>query len=284
MSLIYKLDAFEGPLDLLLHLIDKNKVDIYDIPAALITEQYLEYLERMREADMDIMSEFLVMASRLVEIKCHMLLPGAAAEEEEEDPRSELVAQLVEYKLCRYMSDELKNMMRGAGRSLFKPSTIPAELLNVREKPDYETMLKDTTLLTLNRVFEDVMKRQEERVDPVRSRFGRIQKEDVNLEEKNEQVRLYALSHRYFSFRELLGRSRSRLEVVVTFLSILEFIRDGSFLVSQEEGRDIYITVTDRAEAAKVDETPDGGDEASEGKTPDGGDEASEGKNAGRRG
>ncbi|MBO6149170.1 MAG: segregation/condensation protein A, partial [Lachnospiraceae bacterium] len=105
-----KLTAFEGPLDLLLHLIDKNKVDICDIPIALITGQYMEYLEKMQEADLDIMSEFLVMASTLLSIKCRMILPREKNEagEEEEDPRAELVQQLLEYKICKFMSYELK--------------------------------------------------------------------------------------------------------------------------------------------------------------------------------
>ena len=92
MELEFKLEKFEGPLDLLLHLIDKNKVDIYDIPIADITDQYMEYVRQMEEEDMDVMSEFLVMAATLLDIKCRMLLPKEVNEEgEEEDPRAELV-------------------------------------------------------------------------------------------------------------------------------------------------------------------------------------------------
>ena len=103
-SLEFKLEKFEGPLDLLLHLIDKNKVDIYDIPIALITEQYMEYLDQLKEDDydMDTMSEFLVMASTLLDIKCRMLLPKEKDEEGEEiDPRTELVQRLLEYKIYK---------------------------------------------------------------------------------------------------------------------------------------------------------------------------------------
>ena len=100
MALEVKLQAFEGPLDLLLHLIEKNKVDIYDIPIVEITDQYLETIRQMEEADMNVMSEFLVMAATLLDIKCRMLLPREKDEEgQEEDPRSELVEKLLEYKL-----------------------------------------------------------------------------------------------------------------------------------------------------------------------------------------
>ena len=105
MELSYKLESFEGPLDLLLHLIEKNKVNIYDIPIATITDQYLEYVRHMEEESLDVVSEFLVMAATLIDIKCKMLLPKEVNEEgEEEDPRAELVEQLLQYKMYKYRS------------------------------------------------------------------------------------------------------------------------------------------------------------------------------------
>ena len=112
MAIPVKLPVFEGPLDLLLHLIDKNKIDIYDIPIVEITDQYLEYIHQMEREDLDIMSEFMVMAATLLDIKCRMLLPKEVNEEgEEEDPRAELVQQLLEYKMYKYMSYELRDRM-----------------------------------------------------------------------------------------------------------------------------------------------------------------------------
>ena len=109
MEMTFKLEVFEGPLDLLLHLIDINKIDIYDIPIVLITEQYLDYVSKMDTKDMDVMSEFLVMAATLVRIKSKMLLPVEVTEEgEPEDPRAELVERLLEYKTYKYASYELK--------------------------------------------------------------------------------------------------------------------------------------------------------------------------------
>ena len=110
MELSYKLEKFEGPLDLLLHLIEKNKINIYDIPIAEITDQYLEYVSCMEEESLDVVSEFLVMAATLLDIKARMLLPREVSEEgEEEDPRAELVERLLEYKTYKYMSLELKD-------------------------------------------------------------------------------------------------------------------------------------------------------------------------------
>ncbi len=103
MDLKVKLDSFEGPLDLLLHLLEKNKVNIYDIPIVEITNQYMDYIREMQRQDLNIMSEFLVMAATLLDIKCRMLLPAKTEEEEEEDPRAELVEQLLQYKMYKYM-------------------------------------------------------------------------------------------------------------------------------------------------------------------------------------
>ena len=117
MAIPVKLEAFEGPLDLLLHLIEKNKIDIYDIPIVEITEQYLEYIKQMDTEDMNVMSEFLVMAATLIDIKCRMLLPKEVNEDgEEEDPRAELVQKLLEYKMYKYMSFELKDRQVDAER------------------------------------------------------------------------------------------------------------------------------------------------------------------------
>ena len=128
MAISVKLEVFEGPLDLLLHLIDKNKIDIYDIPIVEITEQYLDYIKKMETEDMNIMSEFLVMAATLIEIKCRMLLPKEVNEEgEEEDPRAELVQKLLEYKMYKYMSFELRDRQVDAARNLYREQKLPEE-------------------------------------------------------------------------------------------------------------------------------------------------------------
>ena len=126
MSLEVKLQVFEGPLDLLMHLIEKNQIDIYDIPIVTITEQYMEYINAMQREDMEVTSEFLVMAATLMNIKCKMLLPKEVNEEgEEEDPRAELVEKLLEYKMYKYMAYELKDRQMDAGLSWFRNKNIP---------------------------------------------------------------------------------------------------------------------------------------------------------------
>ncbi len=243
MALEIKLDAFEGPLDLLLHLIDKNKVDIYDIPISLITAQYMEYLDAMREADLEGLSEFLVMAATLLDIKCRMLLPREVNEEgEEEDPRSELVQQLLEYKIYKYMSQELKFMERDAGKACFKENTMPKELLEYEEPVDYEELLKGISLKDLENIFKETMKRQENRKDPIRSKFGKIEREEVSLEKRTEELLDYSKDHDSFSFRELLMLFQGKLQLLVTFLAVLELVRSNNWRAVQEtDGGEIMI-------------------------------------------
>ncbi len=236
MGIPVKLEVFEGPLDLLLHLIDKNKINIYDIPIALITEQYIEYINAMQEQDLDIMSEFLVMAATLLRIKSKMLLPIEETEEEEVlDPRQELVERLLEYKMYKYASLELRDRQLDANRLIFKKSTLPPELLNYKEEVHPEELLSDLTLAKLNTIFQSVIKKQSEKIDPVRSKFGKIEKEDVNLPKKMRYVQEYGLSHKRFSFRRLLEAQHDKMEVVVTFLCILELMKLGRIRTMQEE-------------------------------------------------
>ena len=172
-AISYKLENFEGPLDLLLHLIEKNKVNIYDIPIVLITEQYLEYVSRMEREDLNVVSEFLVMAATLIDIKSRMLLPAEVNEEgEEEDPRAELVARLLEYKMYKYMAQELFRMEEGAGRHLFKEATIPKEVAKYEPPVDLDELLGDLTLAKLQAVFQTVIRRREDKIDPSEVNLG----------------------------------------------------------------------------------------------------------------
>ncbi len=231
-----KLEVFEGPLDLLLHLIEKNKVDIYDIPIAEITEQYLAYIREMETEDMNVMSDFLVMAATLLDIKSRMLLPAQEDEEgEEEDPRSELVEQLLQYKLYKYMSYELKDRQMDAQQTLYKRATIPKEVEEYRPPIDYGELIGDMTLLRLQEVFRSIVKRQEDRIDPIRNQFGKIEKDEVNLDEKQYYIERYLYEHRRVDFAALLERQGSRMEVIVTFLVILELMKVGKVTAQQEE-------------------------------------------------
>ena len=235
MAIPVKLNVFEGPLDLLLHLIDKNKIDIYDIPIVEITDQYMEYIHAMEKEDLGVMSEFMVMAATLLDIKCRMLLPKEINEEgEEEDPRAELVQKLLEYKMYKYMSYELKDKMDDASGVYFREPDVPREVLQYREPVDPSELLAGLTLEKLNAIYQSIIRRQDDRRDPIRSQFGKIEKEEVSLSDKMLEMKEFAKTHRKFSFRDLLKKQCSKVQVIVTFLSVLELIKMGHIHVVQE--------------------------------------------------
>ncbi len=244
MAISVKLEVFEGPLDLLLHLIDKNKVDIYDIPIVEITAQYLAYIKQMETSDMNVMSEFLVMAATLIDIKCRMLLPREVDEEgEEEDPRQELVQKLLEYKMYKFMSLELKDRQVDAARNLYREQKLPPEVAMYRPPVDYEQLIGDMTLSRLHSIFKSILKRQEDKIDPIRSRYGNIEKEEIDMDAKLLYVEAYAREHKNFSFRKLLENQAGKMEIIVTFLIILEMMKTGKIVISQESiYDDILIT------------------------------------------
>ena len=223
MEICVKLQAFEGPLDLLLHLIDKNKVNIYDIPIVMITKQYMEYISQMDKEDLDVISEFLVMAATLLDIKSKMLLPKEINEKgEEQDPRTELVERLLEYKLCKYISYQLKEKQACAERSFYKASTVPKEIEAYKPPIDLNELIKDTTLI------------QEEKVDPIRSKFGKIEKEKVSVSERFTQIKNFLKTKKTVAFEDMLMNNHSKISVIVSFLVLLELMKTGFISVSQE--------------------------------------------------
>jgi len=252
MAIEVKLQVFEGPLDLLLHLIEKNKVNIYDIPIAEITDQYMEYLAAMKEERLDVMSEFLVMAATLLDIKSRMLLPAEKNEEGEEiDPREELVRQLLEYKMAKFMSAELREREEGAGGVYYRASSVPAEVKAYRPEVDPDELLDSAgvTLQGLYKTFQEIMKRREDRRDPVRSNFGRIEKEEINTLETMQFVERFIMNRRECSFSSLLQLKSGRMYAVVTFLTILELMKRGHIHVTQEENfGEIRIVANDPSE------------------------------------
>ena len=256
MGIPVKLEVFEGPLDLLLHLIEKNKVDIYDIPIVLITEQYLDYVSKMDTKDMDVMSEFLVMAATLVRIKSKMLLPVEEEEEEEfEDPRQELVERILEYKMYKYASYELKDRQVDAGRMVFKEPSIPEEIQDFKEEVAIEDLLSDVTLAKLQGIFNSVMKKQVDKIDPIRSKFGEIEKEEISLEDHIVFLDSYAKEHKTFSFQKLLENGSGKTYVIVTFLGILEMMKMGKLTIVQENiFDDILITYREKEDKRKESE------------------------------
>lgn len=245
MELNVKLQVFEGPLDLLLYLLEKNKVNIYDIPIVEITNQYMEYIAEMKRQDLNVVSEFLVMAATLIDIKSRMLLPKNpdAVEAEEEDPRAELVRQLLEYKMYKCMAGKLRDRQQDAGKVMYKAPTIPKEVLAYEEPVNLEELMADVTLAKLNEIYKSIIKKQTDKIDPVRSKFGKIEKEEVSLEDKMTELLNFAKGHRQFSFRGILEKQAGKVEVIVTFLAILELMKTGEISIMQEHlFDDIQIT------------------------------------------
>lgn len=254
MGIPVKLEVFEGPLDLLLHLIDRNKVNIYDIPIALITEQYMEYIEAMEQKNLDVMSEFLVMAATLLHIKSKMLLPKEEVEEEEEeDPRKELVERLLEYKMYKYISYELKDKQHDAARILFKQPTVPEEIKDFKEEVNIDELLMGLSLAKLRKIFESVIKRQVDKIDPIRSKYGDIKKEEISLTDKMLFIEEYGMVHKTFLFRKLLETNTTKLETIIMFLGVLELMKVGKLIIEQEAiFDDIFITYVNKPKQVEV--------------------------------
>ncbi|MBQ1249245.1 MAG: segregation/condensation protein A [Selenomonadales bacterium] len=226
MSYQLKLEVFEGPLALLMHLIEKSQIDIYDIPIAEITEQYLAYLKQMEEVDLEIASEFLVMAATLLQIKSRMLLPKKKAEDDtvEEDPRDELVARLLEYKRYQEVSRALSDMAE-ARRLFFGRS--PLELPR-RQEPYPQGMTTDKLVMAFMAVWESKQAEED---------FVVVRGETVTVQDKMGDI-LYLLRKcgKTMEFRETLIRARNRDEMIASFLAILELLKLNKIRAEQEQG------------------------------------------------
>lgn len=217
-----QLAAFEGPLDLLMHLIEKNKIDIYDIPIAELTRQYMEHLNRMRELDMEIASSFLVMAATLLQIKSRMMLPQQSKEKEtaEEDPRQELVARLLEYKKFQQVSELLQ------GQAVSEVRFCAREPLDL---PTHHVLADRLPLSRLLAAFQAVLAVREE----LRLPDALVQPESFTVQEKMSELRqLLVRVPRCLYFSEAFT-SGNRTELIVTFLALLELIRLGEVRVLQ---------------------------------------------------
>lgn len=235
MSIPVKLEQFEGPLDLLLQLIDKNKMDIYDIQIVTITEQYMEYVSAMQGQPLDVMSEFLVLAATLLEIKARMLLPKEEEAEEEEDPRDELVRRLLEYKVYKMMAESLAELSEEGAKRSFREKQIPKEVTKYVPPIDYDHLLSEVTMQKLEEIFRFVMKRKEDLKDPIRSEFRNIKKEERSVEDEVVQIKRRLHRKKKMSFREILSAKNSRMETVVVFLAVLELVKSGTVAIRQDQ-------------------------------------------------
>jgi len=214
--------AFTGPLDLLLHLIQREEIEITDIPIAKITREYLDTLELMRELDLEVAGEFLVMAATLMRIKARMLLPPAITDEEEEDPREGLVRQLLEYRRFKEAARDLERLE--AERRLLFDRGAPAQL----EDPQ-DGELQPVSLFRLLDALKGVLQRQ---TPPI---VHTITAEPISLEEAIAVIRGQLTNGRRALFEEVLQAFVTRLEKITAFLGLLELLKQERIAVAQEE-------------------------------------------------
>ena len=217
---------FEGPLDLLLYLIKKNEINIYDIPIAQVTEQYLEYIELMTLLNLDLVGDFLVMAATLIHIKSKMLLPPdpCDAAPEEKDPRDELVQRLLEYQKFKEIAQDLEQ--KASLRQDLFPRTVDAEKIT-ELKEEAKEVYFEVSLFDLITAFTKAMRRL-----PAEKAYE-IMQEEYTVEQKIHDILHILLHQEKIVLSELLGAAKTKIEIIVTFLGILELIRLKEIIVGQ---------------------------------------------------
>lgn len=238
MNVTFKLQDFEGPLDLLLYLIEKNKMNIYDIEISSITDQYMMYLEDTSEIELEQLSDFIVMASNLLLIKSKMLLPKSPKmqEEPEEDPREELVRKLLEYKKVKYVSNKLSECQSISNSYCFRNDT--ANLLVPEAEVPYETILEHITLKDLYHTFEELLKQKawEKHEKTERKISHHILRKDVyTIEQKSVYILNLLKLKSAVSFNEICERQMPKIERIVTFMALLELVHKKQVTIIQEE-------------------------------------------------
>lgn len=235
-KVLYKLENFEGPLDLLLHLISKNKVSIYDIPIVEITDQYLEAIEGVEESQLDNTSEFLVLAAQLLLIKSKMLLPKEEDLEEEEDPREELAKRLLEYQKYKEASQELRKSEFWSRYMFFRES----------EKIDFPVPPYDKRHETIELIdaFNAILQRQLRKEKPKKKAFyGIVGREKVSVENMTKKIYKMLSEKKNLPFKLIFKKSDSKPEMIATFLALLEMIKLNKILAEYSyEKKDFIIT------------------------------------------
>ncbi|MEY8762263.1 MULTISPECIES: segregation/condensation protein A [Clostridium] len=246
MSLNIKIENFEGPFDVLLHLIKKNKMNIYDIKICQITEQYLKYLSDMRKMDLNLTSEFIVIAASLIEIKSKTLLPernsdkNDGGEGEDEDPRKELVDKLLQYKKFKAAAESLKKRQYSTGRIYGKkPEVIESK------KEDISKFLKGVTLWDMYEKYTGLMKKYESRFNDKNVLDKRIPRDKFKLEDKVVYIKNVVHEKKRVKFSTIVKNCSFKIEKITTFLALLELVKLKIIFVIQERNfSEIYIERT----------------------------------------
>ncbi|MCX5706153.1 MAG: segregation/condensation protein A [Candidatus Omnitrophica bacterium] len=227
MSYKIRLEIFEGPLDLLLYLVKKDHLNIYDIPIAKVTEQYLSYLNLMQLLDLNVAGEFLVMAATLMQIKSKMLLPveeGAETSEEQEDPREELVRRLLEYEKFKEIAESLRQR-ETEQREVFRRPKVEIEKGPEGKKENYFEASIFDLLNAFSRALKDIPKEV----------FYEVVKDKFTVEEATHEILHLLLVQPEVKLSELFARAKNKMEIIVTFLAILELIRMKEIICRQSD-------------------------------------------------
>lgn len=238
MSVTFKLQDFEGPLDLLLYLIEKNKMNIYDIEIASITDQYMVYLEETSNIELEQLSDFIVMASNLLLIKSKMLLPKdpKLQEEGEEDPREELVRKLLEYKKVKYVSSKLNECQAVSHFYCFRNE---AATMSIPDMPiAYETILEDVTLKGLYNTFQDLLKQKEwekHSKEDKKMDYDILRKDIYTIEQKSIYILNLIKLKSTTTFHDICSKQMSKIELIVTFMALLELVHKKKVTIIQQE-------------------------------------------------
>jgi segregation and condensation protein A len=225
MSYKIKLEMFEGPLDLLLYLVKKDHLNIYDIPIAKVTEQYLQYIELMRLLDLNIAGEFLVMAATLIQIKSKMLLPAEENQEvqEEEDPRQELIKRLLEYEKFKEIAQNLREREVNQQEIFKRPKLDSKEEQQAGAETYFEASLFDL-ITAFSQALEDVPKEI----------FYEVVKDEFTIEDKVHTILHMMLVENSVQLSKLFKEAKHKVEIVVTFLAVLELIRMKEIIARQK--------------------------------------------------
>ncbi|RFU67791.1 segregation/condensation protein A [Peribacillus saganii] len=249
MAYNVKIDAFEGPMDLLLHLINRLEIDIYDIPMAEITGQYMAYIHAMKELELDIASEYLVMAATLLAIKSKMLLPiyeddhSADETEYDDDPRDELVEKLIEYRKYKEAAVEFKHMEEERSLMFSKP---PSDLSQFSKEIEPSRQELNVTLYDMLGAFQKLLRRQKLK----KPAFTRITRREISIEKRMEEIleNLNKVKKRT-SFFELFPYPEKEY-IVVTFLAVLELMKMNEIFVEQDSNfAEIFVVAKEGVEA-----------------------------------
>ncbi|MCP8616747.1 segregation/condensation protein A [Salirhabdus salicampi] len=227
-----KIDAFEGPLDLLLHLINRYEIDIYDIPVAEITEQYMAYIQTMQQLELDVASEYLVMAATLIALKSQMLLPNQEVDVEdddyEEDPREELIQRLIQYRKFKGAAEQLKERELDKNQIYTRP---PANLEQYMSEPSTVQNFGEVSMFDLLSALQKLFQRKKWE-QPLETR---IHKQEIPIDQRMEQIlNLVKESSGGVSFQQLFPY-KVKSHIVVTFISILELMKSRKVMCQQDE-------------------------------------------------